>query len=69
LKIDFNSDFDIIKLKSGLPDELIKNQRNKVERKINDSIFLLKSIIVFVITLGILVIIYTFHQYGHSTPQ
>jgi hypothetical protein len=66
LKTDFTNDFAIIKSKSGLPENLIQTEKEKIERKISSSLTMIDMLIGVVIGLGILVSWYIFYEVGKS---
>ncbi|MDA3616792.1 hypothetical protein [Polluticaenibacter yanchengensis] len=62
IKIDFESDFNIIKEKSGLPVNIVEREKNKINKKLTHSISIVNWIICLVIILGILVIVHILYQ-------
>lgn len=65
-KNDFETDFDIIKEKSGLPKNIVEREKNKIDKKLNNSISMVNWVIGLVILLGILVIIYILYQINYN---
>jgi hypothetical protein len=65
---DFKNDFLIISSKSGLPIDIIKKEKNKIDRKINSSLTLISFLIYIVIGLGILVAWYILYSIFISDP-
>lgn len=63
---EFNSDFEIIILKSGLPQDLIKKEKQKIERKISSSISMVNYLIAIVSGLGLLVCSYFIYEISKS---
>jgi len=66
IKMDFQRDFDIIKSKSGIPENSIDNEKIKIERKIEDTLILIKWLIIIIIAFGLIVGIYVFYEIGSS---
>jgi len=67
LNQSFIRDFEIIKTKSGLPESSINNEKNKIDRKICNSLLMINWLIGVVIGLGLLVALYIIYEI--SLPQ
>lgn len=65
LQSDFNLDFDIIILQSGLPIDLINKEKAKIKSKINSSLSMVNFLILLVVALGLMVTVYILYEISH----
>jgi len=66
IKKDFESDFAIITLKSGLAPEIIDKEKTKIQTKIKSSLSMVNYLIYFVVGLGSLVCFYILYILSKS---
>ncbi len=59
---DFDSDFEIIKTKSGLAEDMIEKERSKIQRKLSISLSMIHWLIVIVALLGCIVSCYILYE-------